>query len=323
MDKEKVDFVELSHLANLNHYHQSHDTKFEMDDIKKAYNPKHPNNWMFYSQLSNFDPVFKYYSDSTWVTLGDGKFGREAFYIQNAGMDVLATDMDLTLLEASHKFGGLAKIKQENAEQLSFANKSFDFVFCKEMLHHLARPYMALYEMHRVSRKAFAFIEPLDPQTPSITGLYCIAQQNEQVRQALKLNDCSEFEVCGNYAYKFSHREMEKFALGLGLTTLAYKGINVTYIHSFPSYEKEKGDEYRMDDNSKLVEEFRQELNTRDYLCQKGLREWESFAWIMFKDEEVPEDLLESLQELGWTVKHLARNPHIDSYHNMAALNKE
>lgn len=51
---------------------------------------------------------------------------------------------------------------QENSESLSFGSRSFDLVFCKEGLHHLARPVQGLYEMLRICRRAAVFIESYD-----------------------------------------------------------------------------------------------------------------------------------------------------------------
>ncbi|NQT07036.1 MAG: class I SAM-dependent methyltransferase, partial [Candidatus Omnitrophica bacterium] len=50
----------------------------------------------------------------------------------------------------------------ENAESLSYPDGSFDLVFCKEGLHHLARPMLGLYEMLRVCRKAVIIVEPYE-----------------------------------------------------------------------------------------------------------------------------------------------------------------
>ena len=48
----------------------------------------------------------------------------------------------------------------QNAECLDFETQSFDLVYCKEGLHHLARPILGFYEMLRVCRRGAIFIEP-------------------------------------------------------------------------------------------------------------------------------------------------------------------
>lgn len=52
--------------------------------------------------------------------------------------------------------------QRQNCESISLDSRSFDLVFCKEGLHHLARPVLGFYEMLRLSRKAVIFIEPYD-----------------------------------------------------------------------------------------------------------------------------------------------------------------
>jgi len=54
------------------------------------------------------------------------------------------------------------RYEQQNAESLHFASQSFDIIFCKEGLHHLARPVLGLYEMLRTCRVAVVFIEGYD-----------------------------------------------------------------------------------------------------------------------------------------------------------------
>ncbi|MCX7986598.1 MAG: class I SAM-dependent methyltransferase, partial [Bacteroidales bacterium] len=54
------------------------------------------------------------------------------------------------------------KYRKENAEQLSVPDNSYDYVSCREALHHFPRPYLALYEMLRVSKKGIIIIEPID-----------------------------------------------------------------------------------------------------------------------------------------------------------------
>jgi SAM-dependent methyltransferase len=54
------------------------------------------------------------------------------------------------------------RYEQQNAESLRFESQSFDIVFCKEGLHHLARPVLGFYEMLRTCRTAVVFIEGYD-----------------------------------------------------------------------------------------------------------------------------------------------------------------
>ena len=81
-----------------------------------------------------------------WFTVGDGRFGLDAIRLKKRGVsDVLATDIDESLLRAAREQGLLPEYRVENAEKLSFANNAFDYGFCKEAYHHFPRPMIALY----------------------------------------------------------------------------------------------------------------------------------------------------------------------------------
>lgn len=49
---------------------------------------------------------------------------------------------------------------QMNAEQLAFADNSFDLVFCFDVMHHVNSPRLMAHEMVRVTRKHFLLSEP-------------------------------------------------------------------------------------------------------------------------------------------------------------------
>ena len=52
--------------------------------------------------------------------------------------------------------------RQMDCENLQLESASYDLVFCKEGLHHLARHVQGLYEMLRVCKKAVVFVEGYD-----------------------------------------------------------------------------------------------------------------------------------------------------------------
>jgi SAM-dependent methyltransferase len=90
----------------------------------------------------------------------------------------------------------------ENGESLSFDSGSFDLVFCKESLHHLARPVLGLYEMLRVCRRAALWIEPYE----TLAG---------RVFERLGWSSVYETQQVGNlaardnYVYRWSRRQIE------------------------------------------------------------------------------------------------------------------
>ncbi len=92
--------------------------------------------------------------------------------------------------------------EQQNTERLSYASRSFDIVFCKEGLHHLARPVLGLYEMLRTCRHAAIFIEGYD------------GWLNRRLEK-LGLSSIYEGDQLGNigqrrnYVFRWSRRQLE------------------------------------------------------------------------------------------------------------------
>ncbi len=97
------------------------------------------------------------------------------------------------------------RCEKQNCERLSYASASFDLVFCKESLHHLARPVQGLYELLRVCRAAALVIEPYDSQLDGLLrrlGLSTVYESNQVGNLALR----------DNFVYRFDRKQLE-FAL--------------------------------------------------------------------------------------------------------------
>jgi SAM-dependent methyltransferase len=91
----------------------------------------------------------------------------------------------------------------ENAECLSFDSRSFDLVFCKESLHHLARPVLGLYEMLRVCRRAALWIEPHDTLAGRLferLGLATVYETGQVGNLAAR----------DNFVHRFARRSLEQ-----------------------------------------------------------------------------------------------------------------
>ncbi|NHQ88659.1 class I SAM-dependent methyltransferase [Iodobacter sp. HSC-16F04] len=152
--------------------------------------------------------------DFSWLTVGDGA-GYDAWRLLQAGFrEVLATDLDDAVLAETKAAGFIQNISIENAEALSFADNSFDFILCKEALHHMSRPYAAIYEMFRVARYGVVVIEPQDPWV----DYPCRVDQSQP-----------HYESVGNYVYQYSTRELEKIAYGLNIRGIASKKMMDVY----------------------------------------------------------------------------------------------
>lgn len=113
-------------------------------------------------RMLEFTSCFNYL-DLTWLTIGD-HYAHDAMRIKDHGnKNVIPTSLNTSQLQNAKKLGLIEDYLCINAEKIDLPDNSFDFVVCKEALHHMPRPYMAIYEMIRVAKKGVCFIEPNDP----------------------------------------------------------------------------------------------------------------------------------------------------------------
>ena len=93
--------------------------------------------------------------DQKVLEIGTGN-GAEAVMFAVNGAIYTGVDLTEAALEATQRHFAVMGLKgtfqQENAEQLSFANESFDWVFSHGVLHHTPNVQAALDEVHRVLR---------------------------------------------------------------------------------------------------------------------------------------------------------------------------
>jgi ubiquinone/menaquinone biosynthesis C-methylase UbiE len=261
------------------------------------------------------DPLLELYPDSEWLTVGDGRFGKDAHYLLSKGHNVVASDISDTLLRVAAAKGYIRDFKAANAESLPFGNGSFDFVFCKESYHHFPRPMLALYEMLRVAKKGAVLIEP--SEAPSLESARVILKHLFHrvllrcgISSILRTRDTSvirsyanSWEEVGNYVYSISQREIEKVALGMGYASCAFKGLNDYY---------EKGVEFETaTENSLLFQKVKERIAHADHLCREALNSnaYNLLVAVIFKPSLGP-DAVQVLERTGFVVRQLPRNPH-------------
>jgi SAM-dependent methyltransferase len=240
-----------------------------------------------------YEPVFECLArtkSEKWLVVGDGRYGTDSVYMRRRGFqDVLPTDIGEALLLESKRRGMIDDYSVENAEALSFADDSFDYVLCKESYHHFARPMVALYEMLRVARKGVVLIEPQD---------LMIDQPHAQGRVP------ADYEPSGNYVYSISQRELEKVCLGVDMPVAAFKGINDHFV--------EGGHLEPADDSSAIFREIRNTIAAIDALCAEGRAKHRLLMAVLFKVEPSAE-IRRDFERRGWLIRDLERNPHLSS----------
>ena len=251
--------------------------------------------WRHSRMYTFVNPITKANPKTSWLTVGDGRYGTEAHYLADRVQDVLATDIADMFLKEAKNAGYIKKYKRENAEKLSFENNSFDYVLCKESYHHFPRPAIALYEMLRVAKKAVILIEPNDVKTRGFSWkrFWSIDDPKTQV---------NHFEVSGNYVYSISRREIEKVALGVGLPAVAFSGFDDIYI--------EKSSTDKIADNTFSFKRIKAILWFLDILYKLRMRDRSLLVAIIFK-ERPSSKMIRELKLFGYDVRMLPKNPYI------------
>jgi ubiquinone/menaquinone biosynthesis C-methylase UbiE len=243
---------------------------------------------------------------STWLTVGDGRFGTDARFIKEASQGqatAVASNLEVTLLAEAKRRGLIDEFRQENAERLSCADRSFDYVLCKESFHHFPRPMVALYEMLRVARRAVVIIEPLDPVWFPASFRRTLREKVALLWRRVRRDPAFLYEVVGNYVYSVSERELEKVGLGLNLPALATRQLNDCYL---PGVEFAP-----LDPSSPLSRKLRRRIAFRDLLSGLGLAPSALLIGMLFLSAP-PRELTNALHRAGFVVRDLPRNPYAD-----------
>lgn len=260
--------------------------------------------WRHTRMYDSLVPLLKAEDSARWLTVGDGRYGRDAKYIIDNGGRAIATDISDVLLKEAKEMGYINDYRKENAESLSFADSEFDYVFCKESYHHFPRPALALYEMLRVASKGVVLIEPNDPYVNDTFVEVFFRNLKNGIKKALgKPIHKHGFEEVGNYIFSISRREMEKIGIGLNCTTVAFKGLNDEY---------SKGVEYeKISDNGPLFKKVRRKIFFNNLLCEIGLKDYSLLVAIIFKKTPTI-NLMQGLAKAKYEIIELPENPYLE-----------
>jgi len=271
-------------------------------------NPDGDSYWKIKLHTSPLLPILAGSPGASWITIGDGRYGSEAFFITKHDGKALATDIAEDLLRIAKEKGYIADYAIENAEALTFADDSFDYACCRESAHHFPRPYTAIYEMLRVAKEAVVLIEPADPfvcwRESEVPLTLLRALLNVLLGGHTKRND---FERAGNYLYRFSVREMEKIAMGIGLPAIAVKGVNTFF---FWGSAPATSDAARHRQHTNRVRRFtRLAIAIQDVMTRLRLLQPVMYAFVLFK--KMPTQEIRHLMEAdGYIFLDLPKHPY-------------
>jgi ubiquinone/menaquinone biosynthesis C-methylase UbiE len=318
-------FIESHYARHANHF-ESDLVDEDRIKISKSWFDESTADYWRHARAYECAALLSHRRESTWLTIGDGRWGLDSLRIRKKGFSaVLPTDISEALLRAAKQRGLIDGYAVENAEKLNFGDNTFDYVFCKESLHHFPRPYAALYEMLRVARNAVFIIEPNDTYeivqsgmeyAPISAGrlrgvvkrLRAMARiakdyaRTGAIRQTIKFNN-PDWETSGNYFYAISRRELKKVALGLNMPQLIFKGLNDHYIKGC---EFEPADENR----SAMFRDLLSTIRSKDDLCREGWTDHNVIMAGLFR-KSMDETTRQRFVSAGWEVIDLPANPYI------------
>ena len=243
--------------------------------------------------------------NESWLTVGDGRYGTEANFLIENGINAHATDLSDKLLKIGNEIGFINNYSQENAEELSFDDESFDYVLIKEALHHFPRPWIALNEAFRVCRKGVIIIEPNDQLSEGFNlfkiFLYII---KKSTKSNVNIGDYN-FEEVGNFIYTVNLREIEKFMLGMHYRDIAYLRMNDFY---FKGVEEIDILNPRIKD---LIFQYllRLIIFIRDIFCKLRLSRHSLISIALLKDIPTKKTINE-MKRHNWILKRLPKNPY-------------
>jgi SAM-dependent methyltransferase len=240
---------------------------------------------------------------NSWLTIADYN-GLEANYFAGKSQDVVASDISDVFLKEANSEGLIGQYREINVEKIDLPDNSFDYVSCRESYHHFPRPYMGLYEMIRVSKKACILIEPIDilVKMPMLVLVKNVFDRfNPLLINKIWKNRFS-FETVGNYVYKISEREIEKVAMGIGLRMIAFKSINIL------TSIKENTLEVPL--NKKLWNKLNRRISFLNFLCWLKIIPHNTLCCVVFK--ELPDEgTLQKMKSSGYKIIPLPKNPYL------------
>jgi ubiquinone/menaquinone biosynthesis C-methylase UbiE len=243
-------------------------------------------------------PLIQSYPCASWMTIGDGNYGSNAFFLLQNHADVLATSLNDEPLVLAQEKGFIKDYRREDAEQISATDNSFDFLLCKESYHNFSHPPIGFYEMLRVAKQGIVLIEPQET-----SRVFLFDHLKILVKKGIRRDKSVFFEPSGNYIFRLNVREVEKMLIPLNYNFIAYKRFNDFY---FKHYAEEKFHRFSWATNF-----FKFGIYFQDILCHLKLLNFGLITLIVFK-KSPDEKTLELLKKNGFHIYSLIQNPYIN-----------
>lgn len=276
-------------------YLRQAESENQMELPSRYTRPDSVDNWRHTRMLGMTRAIWEGHPESTWMTVGDGRYGSDAAYLHSQGVRVTATSLTDDKLRYAYEKGHVPAFQAENAEHISLSDEAVDFVLCKEAYHHFPRPPVALYEMLRVVRRAVVLIEPLD--NPRLLDGF-----KSLIKRVIRGDKELQFEPSGNFLYRLNIRELGKLMTAMGGEVMAFKGINDFYHARLASHDARKPS------LGFLITQLG--VAIQDWLSKVGLLGYGLGCVVVFKGQP-DSGSLEALRHAGYKIIDLPKNPYV------------
>ena len=277
--------------------HHEHDSEMLKENkLPSCYDdPESIDAWRHMRMHNTILPLIKAFPDATWLTVGDGKYGSDAYFLKTRGANVTASSLSAVTLLKAQELGYLDSVVTQNAEAIDAPDNAYDFVFCKEAYHHFPRPPVAFYEMLRVCRKGVVLIEPLQGRKRLLDYLKIV------IKKLLRKDASMLFEPSGNYIYKVNLEEISRMMTALNFELVSYKTLNDFYHSTLSSRPFRPG--------SFATVATRCGILVQNVLCRARLMNYGLASVIAFK--KAPKDsVIDELHRNNFTNLRLPINPY-------------
>lgn len=264
------------------------------NDIQRSWlNTQTTDAWRHNRMRSGIEALVS--SNDKWLTVGDCRFASDAVWLKSHGASVSASDIQDVSLKHAHELGLIDDYKILNMESLNIEDDAYDYIFCKESLHHLSRPYLGIYEMIRCARKGVILIEPTGRSPLNVYGQMTFALKNLISRRNIF------FEESGNYVFELKKFDIEQILLSLGISRFSYRYLNDDYVEGVE--EEYMGLIYKHIQKRIFLKDL------RDILFQwtKGM------IVVVIHANEVDYSSISTLHQFGFKTVTLAQSPLINN----------
>jgi ubiquinone/menaquinone biosynthesis C-methylase UbiE len=278
------------------HADQEEQMASRQGDLPSCYSaPDSVDAWRHRRMHEMLDPLLDHAPDATWITLGDGNFGSDAYFLQQRGIDVLASSLTDHSLRIAAEKGYLRNYAAVNAEQVPYGDDSFDYALCKEAYHHFPRPAIAFYEMLRIAKSGVVLIEPYDGPRRLLDIIKGPAK-----KLLWGKGETIYFEPSGNFIYRIHPREKGKKLAAMGYAAVAHKTFNDIYLPRFGKAKAGRSFGYVA---TKLA------ILLQDILSRLGLLSPALITLVAFK-QMPPDTLVTAMKRAGFDFDVLPVNPY-------------